>query len=174
MGNLPAHPTRRWFPSSLVTLFHHRKRTRSTFGGWPTGKTKSTGKVKGKLHHLTWRKGGRISWSSSGGPSIWVVKIGPQRSSWSVSISGASCNCMSFTSCISQNTTASLAQNEPTDSERCLGTLGRQEDWARTPRQRWKGHRHCVAISSSPARKTSRRSGLGGTLGRNSFEQAGF
>ena len=34
---------------------------------------------------------------------------------------------MSFTSCDSENTTGSLAENEPPDSEICLGMFGRQE-----------------------------------------------
>ena len=41
--------------------------------------------------------------------------------------SKATCDRMSFTSCGSENTTGSLAENEPPDSESCLGMFGRQE-----------------------------------------------
>ena len=39
----------------------------------------------------------------------------------------AICDCMSVTSCDSENTTGSLAETEPPDTENGLGTFGRQE-----------------------------------------------
>ena len=39
----------------------------------------------------------------------------------------ATCNCVTFTSCDSENTTGSVTENEPTASEKGLGMFGRQE-----------------------------------------------
>ena len=67
---------------------------------------------------------------------------------------------------------------ETLEADTCTARLQSTSRWwwsrrrvPRTPRQSWKGHRHCVATTTSIAREACSRSELGGTRGQNSRGQ---
>ena len=88
----PTNPARGCLLPSRAPMFHHRERTRS---GAPSLSALDDWATINRVHAMcftrlannTCGKGELINWRLGGFPSIWVVKIGPQRSSGSVWIS---------------------------------------------------------------------------------------